>query len=78
MWVALGLLGDAVPLEEAGFNPAGFEDASAWVLAITLADCESAGERVRELDRLAEGDVRQLTDMALARMEQRMFVWVVG
>lgn len=40
--VALGLLGEAVPVEEAVPDPADADDASAWVLATVLAEPDAA------------------------------------
>lgn len=78
LWVALGLLGEPVALEDVELDRAEFQDAVAWVLAAVLADWEGAVEQVRQLDQQVEGAARKATDMALARLEAGLVPSVVG
>lgn len=76
--VALGLLGERVPAEKAIPDGASHKDATAWVLGTVLADWENAQEVIDKADRNISGPAQQVTSTALTRMEQGMFVSVVG
>lgn len=76
--VGLGWLGVPPAFDEVVEDRGSYEEVSAWVLAIVLADWETAHQRLRAVEARVEGAAGQVVQTALMRLKMGALFSVVG
>jgi hypothetical protein len=76
--VALGMLEFPLPFERVVIDPCDFQEVSAWVLSITLADWNGAEAHIREALSLTAGPARDVVSTALMRLDMGGALSVLG
>lgn len=78
MIVALGWLGLRVEFDEAVTDPTSYDEVSAWVLSVVLADWGSAEARLRGIQGRVDGPALDVVSTALMRLDMGGLLTAVG